>query len=182
MEFQAFPKIPRLRREYICITEKIDGTNASIHIGEDGEFRVGSRNRFITPEDDNYGFAAWAYARKDELMALGPGRHYGEWWGGKIGRGYGITERRFSLFNVNRWEKPESRPACCDVVPILYRGALDLAAINRTLDQLRAFGSVAQPGFMRPEGIVTFCGVTKQLYKTLLENDDIPKSLVEAAA
>ena len=39
MEFVEFPKIPRVSRECI-ITEKIDGTNASVWIGEDGEFRV----------------------------------------------------------------------------------------------------------------------------------------------
>ena len=80
MEFVAFPKIARFSREVI-VTEKIDGTNGQIAINEAGEFRVGSRERWITPEDDNHGFAAWAYAHKDELMGLGVGRHAGEWWG-----------------------------------------------------------------------------------------------------
>ena len=34
-EFKPWPKIPRLRRS-IVITEKIDGTNAIIHVAEDG--------------------------------------------------------------------------------------------------------------------------------------------------
>lgn len=55
-EFVPFQKIGRLSRG-CTITEKIDGTNASIYIGEDGEFLTGSRTRWITPEDDNYGFA-----------------------------------------------------------------------------------------------------------------------------
>ena len=76
MEFEAFPKMARLSRE-IVITEKLDGTNAQICIGEDGSFAVGSRTRWITPEEDNYGFARWAYDRKDELMQLGAGRHFG---------------------------------------------------------------------------------------------------------
>ncbi len=33
--FKPWPKIPRLRRD-IVITEKIDGTNAIIHVAEDG--------------------------------------------------------------------------------------------------------------------------------------------------
>lgn len=74
MEFQAFPKMSRLTREVI-VTEKIDGTNACIFIGEAGEFLVGSRTRWITPEQDNHGFASWAYANRDELMKLGAGRH-----------------------------------------------------------------------------------------------------------
>lgn len=44
MEFTSFPSISRLSRE-IVITEKIDGTNASIYIGENGEFLTGSRTR-----------------------------------------------------------------------------------------------------------------------------------------
>lgn len=65
-EFVPFKKIGRLSR--MCtITEKIDGTNASVFIGEDGEFLTGSRTRWITPEDDNYGFAKWAQTHKDEL-------------------------------------------------------------------------------------------------------------------
>lgn len=74
--FEKFPKIPRLNRE-IVITEKLDGTNASIEITDEGEFLVGSRNRYITPESDNYGFARWAYANKEELLKLGPGRNGG---------------------------------------------------------------------------------------------------------
>ena len=103
-EFRPFPKIPRLSRE-IIITEKIDGTNASITITEDGQFLTGSRNRWITPEDDNFGFSAWAHANKDVLMGLGVGTHFGEWWGHGIQRGYGLPKgrRRFSLFNVGRW-------------------------------------------------------------------------------
>jgi hypothetical protein len=114
-EFIAFPKIARLRRE-IIVTEKIDGTNSCIFIGEDGEFLMGSRNRWITPESDNYGFAKWAMAHKEELMGLGHGRHYGEWWGAGCQRGYGLTnnDKRFSLFNVIRWclatEEPKRIP------------------------------------------------------------------------
>jgi hypothetical protein len=59
LEFQEFPKIARLSRE-IIITEKIDGTNAQILITEEGDFLIGSRTRWITPQDDNYGFAKWA--------------------------------------------------------------------------------------------------------------------------
>ena len=58
-EFTPFPSIPRLFRE-IVITEKIDGTNACVHIAEDGvTVTAGSRNRWLTLEDDNYGFARW---------------------------------------------------------------------------------------------------------------------------
>src|SRR5688572_29258658 len=149
MEFKSFNKIPRLSRD-IIVTEKIDGTNGIIAIGEDGEFAVGSRTRFITPEQDNMGFAKWAYENKDDLMTLGPGYHYGEWWGIGIQRGYELTEKRFSLFNVSRWA--DERPACCGLVPTLYRGEFSTGAIHAILDNLADGGSVAAPGFMNPEG------------------------------
>src|SRR5882724_293770 len=102
MEFTEFNKIARLSRNCV-VTEKLDGTNASIVIGEAGEFLVGSRTRWITPEDDNYGFARWAHTHKEELLTLGPGQHFGEWWGNGIQRKYGLSEKRFSLFNTARW-------------------------------------------------------------------------------
>jgi len=103
-EFEGFPKIARLKRD-ITVTEKLDGTNAQIFIGEDGEFSVGSRKRWIVPGDDNYGFARWAYGRQDELIAtLGIGRHFGEWWGQGIQRRYDMEKKQFSLFNTTRWK------------------------------------------------------------------------------
>ena len=67
MEFIGFPKMARLSREMV-ITEKIDGTNVSIYIPGMADaaltpgvpFLVGSRTRWITPENDNFGFARWA--------------------------------------------------------------------------------------------------------------------------
>ncbi len=91
LEFHAFDKIARLSRECV-ITEKIDGTNASVFIGENGEFLTGSRTRWITPDDDNYGFSHWAHDHKAELLELGPGHHFGEWWGEGCQRNYGLTE------------------------------------------------------------------------------------------
>lgn len=73
-DFRPFPKVPRWSRD-IIVTEKLDGTNASIYIGDAGEFLVGSRTRWITPgkQTDNYGFAAWAHDNKNDLLNLGPG-------------------------------------------------------------------------------------------------------------
>ena len=79
-EFVAFPKIPRLHKECV-ITEKIDGTNGLIYITDDGDMFIGSRNRWLSEDSDNFGFHRWASENKSELMQLGPGRHHGEWWG-----------------------------------------------------------------------------------------------------
>lgn len=119
MEFTGFPKIARLNRE-IVITEKIDGTNAQIFINEAGGLFAGSRTRWITPgKDDNYGFAGWVERNRKELLKLGPGQYFGEWWGAGIQRRYGMTEKVFSLFR-----QPEVLPSCCRVVPVLLLGSV----------------------------------------------------------
>ena len=173
--FESFGKIGRLSREVI-ITEKIDGTNAQIIIGEDGSFATASRTRLITPTDDNYGFSKWAHDHKDELMTLGPGRHFGEWWGQGIQRNYSQPVKRFSLFNVSRWadggKDADKRPVCVGVVPLLWRGDFDTNAIKGVLHNLEKGGSIAAPGFMKPEGIVIFHTANGVLFKKTLEDDD----------
>lgn len=175
-EFVAFPKIARLKRTCV-ITEKIDGTNAQIWIDDDGNFMVGSRSRWINPKDDNFGFARWAQENEDELRKLGPGHHYGEWWGSGIQRGYGLEkgEKRLSLFNAERWRDPVMLPACCSVVPVLYRGEFSTGAIDDTLATLASGGSMASPGFMKPEGIIVWHTTARQMFKVTLEKDEEPK-------
>jgi hypothetical protein len=212
-EFKPFPKMARLSRECL-ITEKIDGANASIYIGptdckdphsiatffcKDGSalgMWAGSRTRWITTANDNYGFANWAVANASELVKLGEGHHFGEWWGSGIQRGYGFKngERFFSLFNAGRWvehdkptylienpnpkEKPkftECAPVCCKVVPILYRGPFDTERVNFELDALHDFGSKAAPNFMNPEGVVVYHIAGNVGFKKILDNDAQPK-------
>ena len=175
--FVAFPKIPRLNRD-IVITEKLDGTNAAIHIGEDDVITAGSRSRWITPEDDNYGFARWVKENEAELRKLGYGTHFGEWWGAGIQRRYGLAEKRFSLFNVHRWTD-DVRPACCHVVPTIYKGPFDAHWITRSVELLRTQGSYASPGFMKPEGVIVFHTAAQTMFKVTLEKDEEPKSKAE---
>lgn len=182
VEFKPFPKIPRLSRE-IIITEKIDGTNAGIFIDTDGTMLAASRTRWITPDNDNFGFAAWVHQNKEELLKLGHGMHWGEWWGRGIQRGYGKEDRSFSLFNTSRWiergdlgdEKQEPCPDCCLVVPTLYRGVFSEQAIMDRLAYLSSYGSVAKPGFMQPEGVTIYHTAAGIYFKKLLENDELPK-------
>lgn len=189
MEFVEFPKLPRLNREVI-VTEKIDGTNAQVVIVDKREVDLprgctivgdlaigaGSRTRYITPEDDNYGFARWVQEHAEELATLGRGHHFGEWWGLGIQRGYGLKEKRFSLFNVHRWADDAVRPACCHVVPELARGlpldaSFDIYA-RTAVDKLLINGSVAAPGFMRPEGIVVFHVASNTGFKYTFDKND----------
>ncbi|WP_144121147.1 RNA ligase family protein [Catellatospora sichuanensis] len=216
--YPSFRKIPRLHKD-IIITEKIDGTNGLISIRTErfdsqadilpGEIRVpneaeglvyvlrpGSRNRWLTMSDDNHQFAKWVRANAEALVALGPGHHYGEWFGQGIQRGYGLTEKRFALFNVARWYNPtidpdvverfedaKPAPACCDVVPVLWMDSgknLNNAVLG-SLYTLRDTGSWMVPGFRNPEGLIAFHTAAGQYFKVLLDGDDIPKSLAEEA-
>lgn len=172
--FPAFAKIPRLRRD-VVITEKIDGTNALIWIAEDfTTMKVGSRNRWITPDSDNFGFARWVEEHKDELIKLGPGHHYGEWYGQGIQRRYGLDHKRFALFNTQRWSDPAVRPACCHVVPLLEIGPQE-TAIEKALTRLRTEGSIAVPGFMDPEGVVIYHTASRSLFKVTCKDDSKAK-------
>lgn len=175
MDFKEFRKIARLSRD-IVVSEKIDGTNGVIAISDDGlEMQAGSRSRWISSQDDNYGFAKWTLANKDELLKLGPGYHYGEWWGLGIQRGYGLKEKRFSLFNVHRWASAEVRPSCCSIVPVLYSGPFDTAAIDQLLLNLGRDGSSASPGFQPAEGVVIFHTASGYLFKKTILKDEYHK-------
>jgi RNA ligase len=184
MTFVPFPKMARLVRACF-ISEKIDGTNAQVFIidpeNTDGEtwewclqtapvakvgelfVYAGSRSRWITPGKltDNFGFAAWVYENATDLVkALGEGRHYGEWYGKGIQRGYGLDEKRFALFNA-RSAALEASAAIVAVpqlytVPCLYEGPFSTAAVDEAMAMLYAHGSYAAPGFMKPEGVVVY--------------------------
>lgn len=189
-EFQPFGKIARFSRG-CTITEKIDGTNAQVYISDDlGPFRLksgnevpfmcASRTRYIFPEQDNMGFAKWAYAHQEAILALGPGRHYGEWWGAGIQRRYGLTEKRFSLFNSQRWQPGrDALPEGIHVVPILYEGLFNEAAVEGAIKLLTEEGSKAAPGFNSPEGIVIYHHALRQYFKKTLVGDEKPKGSKE---
>lgn len=213
--FEEFKKTARYSRDCV-ISEKIDGTNAQIYIGSVAEsgylkrvgitnmiehrghfFGAGARSGFVTPDNDNHGFAKWAYDHVDELIdGLGFGRHFGEWWGQGIQRKYGLNEKRFSLFNTIRWcahdaeplsitngegvvKVQQHAPKCCHVVPVLYRGVFGGAEPAQLIEKLRHEGSVAAPGFPRPEGIVIYHMAAGIAFKKTLERDEMPKSFTK---
>jgi len=147
-----------------------------------------SRNRWLTTgkQNDNMGFATWVKENALDLVMLGEGRHYGEWYGKGIQRGYGLEEKRFALFNVSKWiqktlsngfeqfpiDKQQYCPDCCEVVPIIFEGMFSTIAIEQTLDYLTLKGSQAVPGFMNPEGICIYHTAAGQYFKKTIENDE----------
>jgi hypothetical protein len=174
--FESFGKIGRLKGNTLScvITEKLDGTNAQIVI-EDGKIvAVGSRSRWIMPgkETDNYGFARWVQDNEEELLKLGEGRHFGEWYGSGIQRGYGLTggDKRFALFNTGRWSNPESRPSCTECVPVLYAGPFSVEVVEETMAKLKSEGSRHVRGFDRPEGVIVYIPQADILLKDTFEH------------
>lgn len=180
LQFRGWGKTPRLASE-VVITEKIDGTNGAIVVQrvdpnglvsldddyilgyleteQDGALIVGaqSRNRLLTLDSDNAGFAKWVRWNAESLaIALGPGYHFGEWWGSGIQRRYGLTgdDKRFSLFDVDRYEGLESDVPELGLVPELARGIFSEKLVSEVVVGLAAVGSVAAPGFDRPEGVI----------------------------
>lgn len=151
-----------------------------------------SRNRVISLRQDNQGFARWVADNASTLVEdLGEGLFFGEFWGGKIARKYGLpaTDQRFSLFNpdtkfgaaiwneqtqTTEYEGPQT-PGL-STVPVLYSGPFSLDAVRGVLQTLQDRGSEAVPGFMRPEGVVVYHTHAHRIIgKVTLDNEDAGK-------
>lgn len=169
--FVPYRPIKRLFRQ--CrITEKIDGTNGVVYVSDEGSVHAGSRSGWLVGRD-NYGFAQWVQTNSHDLATMGPGYHFGEWWGQGIQRKYGLSEKRFSLFHN---EKGITLPACVSVVPTLFEGPFSTDAVHTALELLRAGGSAAAPGFMNPEGVVAWLEAPRVLLKATFGDDGLDTS------
>lgn len=83
---------------------KLDGTNAGVHVLPEGRFVAQSRTRLLTPQSDNYGFAAWVHEHPEYFAGLGPRLGpaivYGEWCGPGIQKNVAINRIDRKLFVV----------------------------------------------------------------------------------
>lgn len=87
---------------------KLDGTNAGVQITPEGEVLAQSRSRFITPEDDNYGFAKWVKGVEHYFSSLAedyshmrsPVIIFGEWSGLGIQKRCSISKIKQQIFAV----------------------------------------------------------------------------------
>jgi len=168
IKFKSWPKIPRWENQKWTVTEKIDGTNACIVIDEEGNIGAQARQALITPDKDNFGFAQWVQDNKEELLLLGEGHHYGEWYGRGIQRNYGLKERRFALFSWWRKADNEPLPSCVETVPYLGSYTADSSGCW----DLQNLGSRAVEGWKDPEGYILTNSHDRQLmYKIILRKD-----------
>lgn len=117
-------------------TVKTHGTSGAIGYSAEREIWCQSRERIITPQSDNYGFAAFVDKNKEEILEilLETGKAlslnfeteslvlYGEWCGEKVQKGVSISSlpRMFVIFDIllvtkhgNRWIDPFSIPPVC---------------------------------------------------------------------
>ena len=93
-------------------TVKIHGTNAGVIITQDGDVLAQSRNRLLTLDSDNAGFASFVEVSRDHFLACAQksiGKTewpyvvvYGEWCGGNIQAGVGVNgmPKSFVAFDV----------------------------------------------------------------------------------
>lgn len=188
--FERFASLTRFSHGW-TVTEKIDGTNACVliePIDSTNEQHAGnavavvsgtavwaqSRNRLITPESDNAGFARYVLENVEDIVSkLGDGRHYGEWCGKGIQRGYGLPGKLFALFNTARWADAPLPPQMV-VAPVLGEGYMGEpgSQFEDIMANLKAKGSRFAPGFMNPEGIVMRHGPSGTLFKKTFDYDE----------
>jgi hypothetical protein len=188
--FRHWPKIPRLENEIYHISEKIDGTNACVviqpydptktkeylYINPDYSYGVAAQSRtcLIYPNKDNYDFAKWVQNNAKQLITdLGPGYHFGEWWGLGINRGYGLNHKRFSLFN------PTKKSSVCHNVPLLISNNEEInkwlqespltLQIKYWKEQFKLNGSYAAPGYMHPEGLMIYAEKANTYWKVIID-------------
>jgi len=201
MEFKSFEKISKFSGIAMTITQKIHGSNAQILITEEGNCEVepdkmqsgpdcklqhkdgievngiryvvkaGSRSRWLTTLDDNFGFARYVKDNEVEIIEkLGLGTHFGEWAGPGINSGEGLSEKKFVIFNHYRFPPERPLPPQMVVVPVIYHGPYDERIIAEAMTSLKIGGSLLSPGFMRPEGVVI--EVVGKKYKKVFDAEE----------
>ena len=112
MQFRKYEKIHRLGKDEVqgilngtcSITEKIDGANLSIWLGDGGEIRVGSRNNDLTANGNEFNGAV-AYCNSHEgiknlLIAYPRYRLYGEWLVRHTLNYNNMAYKKFYLFDI----------------------------------------------------------------------------------
>lgn len=107
---ELYPELARGRSKVTYRGKvKLHGTNAAIGFGHTGHVWAQSRERVITPGDDNMGFAAWAEkaveaAKTDFLRTITDDLRdvviFGEWCGPGVMRGTAINQAPKRIFAV----------------------------------------------------------------------------------
>ena len=121
--------------EHITITEKIDGANASIAIGEDGKLIAFSRRNELTPESNLQGFYEYVQSLDPAMISCVLGTRYiffGEWLVKHTIKYPQEKMKQFYVFDVwdteieqyIPWEQTKQMAEFCGLkmVPVFYDG------------------------------------------------------------
>jgi ATP-dependent RNA circularization protein (DNA/RNA ligase family) len=162
------PEVEGIEDGEVWVFPKLDGTNASLWVGDDLNIYAGSRGRVLSAEADNHGFWQWmqtiqARELQSFFSAYPKVRLFGEWLVPHTFKHYREDAwRRFYVFDVwgeetQRWVPYEEyapllRAADIDVIDPLAR------MVNPTEEQLRKLVEsntyLVQDGAGPGEGIV----------------------------
>lgn len=121
--------------EHITITEKIDGANASIAVGEDGKLIAFSRRNELTPENTLQGFYGYVQSLDPTMISCVLGTRYiffGEWLVKHTIKYPQEKMKQFYVFDVwdteieqyIPWEQTKQMAEFCGLkmVPVFYDG------------------------------------------------------------
>jgi len=168
IEFKEWPKMPRISKEKITVSEKMDGTNACIIIKDAKIIGIQSRKRFITCIDDNYGFANWVWENAPEIINLGDGHHFGEWVGLGIQKNpHNLDAKYFYIFNT--FMPIDSLPSCIRKVRVVYEGEIYEGVYKDCMDTIL---SMSETEGYKAEGIVSYNHLSRTRYKKTFEYDN----------
>ncbi len=146
---------------------KLDGTNASIWLDEDGGLQAGSRNRHLSIEKDNAGFYGWAKEQANIIAYLQENpthRLFGEWLVPHSLKTYREDAwRRFYVFDIVDCNEPQGHMHYHEYKPMLENYNIDyippLAIIERAnyeqfIKQLEKNVFLVEDGKGTGEGVV----------------------------
>jgi hypothetical protein len=167
VERLGHPDVEGIDIGQVHVFPKLDGTNASVWLGEDGRIHAGSRRREVTVDSDNHGFAAWVALTVVPFHDLLDERPswilYGEWLVPHTLKTYREDAwRRFWIFDVFDRERGRYVPFE-EYVDVLHEARLDVVmplalATNPTAESLtgwvRANTFLLRDGAGHGEGIV----------------------------
>jgi len=123
-------------------TVKVHGTNAGINIKKNS-VTAQSRNRSISIDDDNAGFASFVEENKDKFASLSGNicedetlTIFGEWCGGNIQKCVGVTgmPKSFIVFGVQIFNDNEEGFIDCDIDHVINDLKNDIDNLYSILD------------------------------------------------
>lgn len=148
---------PRDRHDWICVEEKLDGSNVAVARLEDRIVALGRAGYLAqtSPHEQHQLFAAWVRANEARFQFLQPGeRVCGEWLAMAHGTRYDLTGREpFVAFDLMRgherapraefWARLRGAGSYLETAPVLHHGgACSVAQALELLGERGHYGAL----------------------------------------